>query len=108
MAESLVAFDTGQSGEVHGPTHCRCECSLAELAPPCHTYAYVDLWKKQEEGDDSWDMRATMSPQCTPVALMPHYPLKEWSMEREGEGCKLSTPHATSDIRAKQMDMDLR
>ena len=27
---------------------------LAESAPPRHTCAYVDLGKKEEEGDDSW------------------------------------------------------
>jgi hypothetical protein len=38
------------------------ECSLAELAPPHHTCAYVDLEKKEEEGDDLWVTCAVQSP----------------------------------------------
>jgi hypothetical protein len=42
---------------------------LAELALPRHTCAYVDLGKKEEEGDDSWDTCAVTSLPYAPVAL---------------------------------------
>ena len=57
------------SSEARGPIHCsRVSAPFAELASPHHTCAYVDLGKIRE-GDDSWDTRATTSPQCAPATL---------------------------------------
>jgi hypothetical protein len=45
------------------------ECSLGRISPSPHTYVYVDLGKKEEQGDDLRDTPDATCPQCAPVAI---------------------------------------